>query len=80
MLMKNPRGVTQITSSFIPDTHGRDADTLVAWMNSRGMRFAAPRTGDESAYSRLFTIKHELHALLGTPILEKELVATPRPQ
>ncbi len=69
-LVENPQAVLGITSNFIPDIHGRDAGTLIAWMNSRGMTFAKPKVGEEAAYQKLYTMMHELYALSGAPILE----------
>jgi hypothetical protein len=63
----------------VPEIHGRDAGTLIAWMNSRGMQFAKPNVGEEAAYQQLYTMMHELYALSGAPILDVPRTTIPPP-
>ncbi|MEM9827779.1 MAG: hypothetical protein AAF958_14405 [Planctomycetota bacterium] len=69
-LSENPAATLAVSKSFIPQLHGRDAGTLVAWMNSRGVEFVRPRAGEEQTYQRLFMMLHELYAISGAPIMD----------
>lgn len=73
----NPKAVSRITRSFVPEIHGRDAGTLIAWMNARGVSFAKPRPGGEASYSQLFVMMHELYALVGEPVVNVAPVVMP---
>lgn len=70
LLMENPESAVSMSRTFVPAVHGKDAGTLIAWMNSRGMTFAKPSDGDEGAYQRAFTMMQELYALSDAPILD----------
>lgn len=76
-LQENPQAVTKLTNSFVPEVHGQDAGTLIAWMNSRGVKFAKPLTGEDASYQRLFMMMHELYALSDAPILDVALTEMP---
>ncbi len=69
-LISNPESTIGVSRTFVPDIHGKDAGTLIAWMNARGMTFAKPLDGDETAYQRAFTMMHELYALSDAPVMD----------
>ena len=70
LLVENPESAVAMSRTFVPAVHGKDAGTLVAWMNSRGMTFARPSDGDDAAYQRAFTMMHELYALSDAPVMD----------
>ncbi|QDV66480.1 hypothetical protein Poly24_01660 [Rosistilla carotiformis] len=64
---ENPALISQRSSQFDPQTDGKDAGTLIAWMSRNGLTFVKPQPGDEAAYHTLFSMMLELYALYGEP-------------
>jgi hypothetical protein len=65
---ENPGRAIELTSRFNPVVDGKNAATLITWMNRNGIEFAAPEPGEESSYNALMLMFLELYSLVGEPI------------
>ena len=69
---ENPGRAVELTSQFKPVVDGKNAATLITWMNTNGMDFAAPRPGEEASYNKLMLMFLELYSLVGEPLDEQD--------
>lgn len=79
LFRENPGRAIELTSRFNPVVDGKNAATLVTWMNRNGMQFASPEPGDEASYNAVMLMMLELYSLLGEPIQGSDESATPGP-
>jgi len=74
---ENPGRAIELTNRFNPVVDGKNAATLVTWMNRNGLQFASPEPGEEASYNAVMLMMLELYSLVGEPIEEPDESESP---